>query len=256
MRVVIVEDEKRARLVIRRLLSQIEPQTVVVGECSNAADGMRIIQKQLPDLVFVDIRMPEMNGLDMIRQLRQKKIDAEFVIVSGYSEFGYAQTGIELGVVGYILKPLTYEDMEQVVQRVAGKNRNASLESGVRSCLPDIDIHREEEQCTNLTVRRAIRYVSEHMGSPCRLVSVAKELKVSPEHLSRIFHEEMKMTFTDYVKFVKIEYSIVLLRKSDMKVYEISKAIGMDNERYFHTMFKSMMGITPKQYRNYWLSQD
>lgn len=249
MRAVIIEDEKRARQAIRNLLEKMEPPVLVAGESDDAQEGLQIIAERLPDIVFADIRMPGMSGLEMIRILREKEVDTEFVIISGYSDFKYAQEGINLGVIGYILKPVTYEDIEQIIQKIAKKNKNTNLESEIKKKLPQMKVKGLEEQCGNPVTKRAIRYVSNNMGNSCRLAATAAEMKVSPEHLSRVFHEDMGMTFTEYVKLVKMDYSMALLRKTDMKVLEISRAIGMENEKYFSSVFKEVVGVTPKQYR-------
>lgn len=78
---------------------------------------------------------------------------------------------------------------------------------------------------------------------------MAREVKVSPEHLSRIFRKETDMTFTDYVKAIKMEYSMNLLRKTDKKINEIARVVGYENENYFYNIFKDFTGLTPNQYR-------
>lgn len=250
MRAIIVEDEKRARGVIRNLLSKMDVSVSVAGEADNAAEGMRLIQTLLPDIVFADIRMPEMSGIEMIRRLNEKGIKTKYVIVSGYDDFKYAQKCIELGVIGYILKPVTYEDMEHVILKVHGSSGGNTIAPALKENLPVLDMGKIEHVSENLIVRKVIRYVSENMGVPCRLSQTARELKVSPEHLSRVFHEEMNMTFTDYVKLVKIDYSMALLKKTDLKINEIARAVGYENEKYFSNIFKETVGVTPKQYRN------
>lgn len=250
MKAIIVEDEKRARGVIRNLLSKMDIPVSVAGEADNAAEGIRLIQTLLPDIVFADIRMPEMSGIEMIQRLNEKGVQTKYVIVSGFDDFKYAQRCIELGVMGYILKPVTYEDMEQVILKVYGSSLGSSIPPGMKKNLPVLDVQKLEYFSDNLIIKKVIRYVSENMGVPCRLSQTAGELKISPEHLSRVFHEEMNMTFTDYVKLVKLDYSMALLKKTDLKINEIARAVGYENEKYFSNIFKETVGITPKQYRN------
>ena len=87
MRAIIVEDEKRARGVIRNLLSKMDIPVSVAGEADNAAEGIRLIQTLLPDIVFADIRMPEMSGIEMIQRLNEKGVQTKYVIVSGFDDF-------------------------------------------------------------------------------------------------------------------------------------------------------------------------
>ncbi len=249
MRVMVVEDEKRARALITKLLRLADPKVQIVGECANGEEGLREIPEKVPDIVFVDIRMPVMDGLEMIRRLRVKKLDTEFVIITGYGDFQFAKQAIDLNVSGFILKPVTYEDITGVLQKFESKKGHGSLDPEVLKSLPVMRVHGLEQQCDNLLVKRTIRYVSEHLGEQVRLAETARAIRVSPEHLSRLFREETGMTFTDYVRLVKIDYSMVLLRKTDLRVQEIAWAVGIENEKYFYSIFREALGMTPRQYR-------
>ena len=249
MRAVIVEDEMRARRLIRNLLQAVDPLTQIVGECANGQEGLEIICEKLPDVVFADIRMPEMSGLEMIRLLKQKRVHTEFVMLTGYSDFQYAKESIDLGVSGYILKPVTYEDISRELAKIYTKLGGSNPGLRIEKDFSFPAVHEIERRCTNILVKRAIRYVNEHMRAPCRLAQTARELVVSPEHLSRVFHLETGMKYTDYVRLVKIDYAMLLLRKTQLKVQEISLMAGMENDKYFHNIFKETAGVTPKRYR-------
>lgn len=249
MRAVVVEDEKRARETIKNLLRKTDIPVTVIGEADNAEEGIRLIEEKLPDVVFADIQMAEMSGIEMIRKLNEKQIETKYVIISGYSDFKYAQQCIELGVIGYILKPITYEEIDQIVTKIYGKMGGGSVSAEIKRKLPILDVQKLERDNENLIIKKAVRYVNENMGIPCRLSEVARAVKISPEHLSRMFHQEMNMTFTDYVKIVKVDYSMNLLKKTDMRIHEIARSVGYENEKYFHNIFKEAIGVTPNQYR-------
>ena len=251
MRVVVIEDEDKARQLIIRLLRQADPGIQVVGEAANGDEGRALVLKQLPDLAFVDIKMPGMSGLNMIRSLQSKKMQVNYVIISGYGEFHYAQEAIELGIKGYILKPVSYGDIERAVNKayttlggysVPREVKQAVKVAAVEELLADIDTKKS-------MVRNAVNYVRKNISARCRLSDAADNLRVSPEYLSRIFHEEMKITFMAFVKKVKIEHACVLLRKTDLKVYEIAAVTGYDNDKYFCNIFREVMGMSPKKYR-------
>lgn len=221
----------------------------VIGEADSAEEGIELIQERMPDVVFADIRMTEMDGIEMIRRLKEKQVETQYVIISGYSDFKYAQQCIELGVAGYILKPVTYEDVEHMVTKIYGKISGNAINSEIKKKLPVLDLHKLESENENLIIKKAVHYVNENIGMPCRLSEVARALKILPEHLSRIFHQEMNMTYTDYVKIIKVDYSMNLLKKTDMRIQEIARAVGYENEKYFYNIFKEALGVTPNQYR-------
>lgn len=120
MRILIVEDEIKIR---RGMAGLIEHHTehTVVGEARNGQEGAEMAMMYQPDLIITDIRMPVMNGLDMIRVLQEQGGTWHFVILSGYSEFEYAKQAIRYGVDDYLIKPLAPEDVTDLLKNVSDK---------------------------------------------------------------------------------------------------------------------------------------
>ena len=85
----------------------------VAGQAFNGIDALNLIREIKPDVIFTDIRMPGMNGLDLIKKVKELPLKAQFIIVSGYAEFAYAQKAIGSGAIGYCLKP--FDDTEIAV---------------------------------------------------------------------------------------------------------------------------------------------
>lgn len=120
MRILIVEDEIKIK---RGLANLIAKQTSheIVGEAKNGQEGLEWVLKAHPDLVITDIKMPIMNGLEMIQKLYERNIKVHCVILSGYSEFDYAKQAIKYGVDDYLLKPLAPEDIMKLLESVEKK---------------------------------------------------------------------------------------------------------------------------------------
>ena len=129
MRIVIVEDEVRIREGIAKM---IESQTehVVQGEAVNGEEGLEMILRFKPDLVITDVRMPKMDGLEMVKALHERKIPLHVVILSGYSEFEYAQKAIRYDVDEYLLKPLDIDDIRNMLCKVEKKIQREQMTSG------------------------------------------------------------------------------------------------------------------------------
>ena len=121
MRIVIVEDEAHIRSGMVRLLHQINPKYEVVGKAENGQSGFELICRERPDLIIVDIRMPDMDGLTMIRKLKEENVGCRIVVLSAYSEFEYAREAIELGIVSYLLKPLKIGELKKALEQVEEK---------------------------------------------------------------------------------------------------------------------------------------
>ena len=120
MRILVVEDEVKIRKGMANLIEHHTEHTVI-GEAENGVEGMEMALQYMPDLIITDIRMPQMDGLEMIRQLRKKEGNWHFVILSGYSEFDYAKQAIHYGVDDYLIKPLAPEDVMQLLENIEEK---------------------------------------------------------------------------------------------------------------------------------------
>lgn len=118
MRIIVVEDELKSLTGITALIVQIKSSYEVVGKARNGKEGAALIKQLLPELVITDITMPEMNGLEMIRELKSKDVSCQYIILSGYADFQFAQEAIKLGSVDYLLKPITQESLEASLERV------------------------------------------------------------------------------------------------------------------------------------------
>ncbi len=251
MRVIIIEDEEKARQLIVHLLYAVDEQIRVVGQACNAEEGKKLIEELLPDVVFLDIKMPGKSGIELVRNLAPKGYHIQYFIISGYDDFSYAQEAIELGIKGYILKPVSYQDIEHAVNKARKELPGISLSAEEKDKLPVMPLDNLlldlDEKCP--MIKKAVEYICGNMSLPCNLSDTAREMNMSPEYLSRNFHEEMGITFMSFVRMVKIDYACVLLEKTDMKIYEIAKATGYQNDKYFCNIFKKVMGMQPQKYR-------
>ncbi len=109
----IVDDEPPAREIIRRYIDQI-PTLEFVGECGNAIQALGFLQKKQVDLIFLDIRMPQLNGNDFLKTIKNPP---KIIFTTAYSE--YALEGYELDIIDYLLKPVTFERFLKAVNKVS-----------------------------------------------------------------------------------------------------------------------------------------
>jgi two-component system, LytTR family, response regulator len=139
-RVLIVEDEEHARRYLRELLEG-EPQIEVVGESSNGVDGVRQIRELSPDIVFVDVQMPGLDGFGMIEQIDGTRPPL-FIFVTGYGE--YAVKAFEVEAVDYLRKPFDKERLSLSVERAVRRLNSAVSSSGEGQWLSRLSIKDDE----------------------------------------------------------------------------------------------------------------
>ena len=117
----VVEDESLIRKNLIKKITALDLPLTLIGEAANGMEAIVKVEKDCPDLVITDIRMPVMDGLQMIEKLHDMNLNTRAVILSGYSEFEYAKKAIYYGVEDYLLKPLAAEDIVDVLERIEKK---------------------------------------------------------------------------------------------------------------------------------------
>ena len=124
LRVVIVDDEPVLVRSLQTMIERSDCDMEVVGAANDGINGLAMIRERMPDLVFVDISMPVMDGLQLITHLRQENNDVSVVILSGYKEFDYAKRAVALDVEEYLVKPVNPVDFRSFLKNVSRKIRN------------------------------------------------------------------------------------------------------------------------------------
>jgi two-component system response regulator YesN len=125
MRVLIADDEYLARSSLRSMLEDLDLSLELVGEATNGEEMVKLVRRLSPEVVFVDIRMPQLNGLEAIRIGRTASPQTKWFILTGFPEFNYAQEATRLGVSDYLLKPVDPEELRRVLLDFIQENKKA-----------------------------------------------------------------------------------------------------------------------------------
>lgn len=117
-RILIVEDELPLAQHLANRITACSSRYVIAGLAQNGAEGLELLERCRPDIVFTDIQMPVCNGLDFLAQATSKYPNTKYVILSGFSDFQYAQAGIKYGVKAYLLKPVSDEELHNALAKI------------------------------------------------------------------------------------------------------------------------------------------
>lgn len=120
LNVMLVDDEPLALEGLKLLVDWATEGFSVCAECSNAAEALRMLAPAHPDLIVTDLRMPGMDGLELMLAAKSHGYGGQFVIVSGYGDFEYARRALNIGVAGYLLKPIEPAEASAVLAHVRG----------------------------------------------------------------------------------------------------------------------------------------
>ena len=126
MDILIIDDEPKIRNGLKQIIGKLNQNWNVIGTAEDGCSALEIIEGSQPDVLLLDIRMPNMNGLDLLEKIYSEKKDIIVVVVSGHAEFEYAQRAMRYGVLDYILKPVSPQRVKDVLEKadkiIAGRN--------------------------------------------------------------------------------------------------------------------------------------
>lgn len=142
-KILLVDDEK---LVLKSLQFSVEWELYgfeVVGSANSALEALEKIDRLSPDVVFTDIHMADISGLELLQMIRQKSPDIYCVVISGYAEFGYVKKAMELESVGYCLKPFDYDEITKYLKKIKQKLDQDRKKKDMSSILADHMMRRD-----------------------------------------------------------------------------------------------------------------
>jgi len=132
-RACIIDDEPSIRSGMKHILPWEEYGIELIGEAADGAAGYALLAAERPDLAICDIRMPAMDGLELIRRAHADGLETRFVILSGYDDFQYVKEALQYNVENYLLKPMNIEEMEQTIHQITRKLESDASRSRERT---------------------------------------------------------------------------------------------------------------------------
>jgi YesN/AraC family two-component response regulator len=117
-KVIVVDDEPTSLEHVCMILEKKHPDCNIIGKAIHGEKALELMELDEPDILFTDVRMPVMDGITLVKKVKEKYPEVLSVIVSGYSEFEYAKSAMSVGVCDYLLKPLTPTDVDKLMKRL------------------------------------------------------------------------------------------------------------------------------------------
>lgn len=264
IKVLYVEDDKILLASLSKYLKMIFPY---VQTAENGLDGLKRYTKEDFDIVIADIKMPEMNGIEMIEEIRKINIDQEILITTAFSDTSYLSRAIELDVSGYIIKPIKFDSINSTLQKVLSRVNMAKENEAYKTNLENmveqrtmqnlvlqkekIDNYEKTLLCLVELVEKRDAYTGGHSQRVANYSkSIAKQMGFSDEECKLIYkagilHDIGKIETPDAVllnpgKLDKLQFSIIkehvvtgarLLENIPM-YSDLSKIILQHHERF------------------------
>lgn len=240
IRTLIADDDA---IILRGMKKFIDWEQYGFEIVATAADGRALLElcrEQEIDVVITDIEMPKMNGLEMMRALRENNKEIKIVVISGFDKFEYAKEAIQHGVSYYLLKPINPVELVGVLNRL-------------REEFSGTQVFRAQEQPKQMNIEQIVRLVKEKIDhnedKDISLEYIQEHYYVNLAYFSRAFKEIVGIPFTRYRQNHKMRYAAFLLEHTNCRLYEIAEKLDYEDERYFSRVFKKHYGMTPREWR-------
>lgn len=341
--ILLVDDEFMIKRGLAKMVEQ-DDRFRICGEAEDGAEALRLAIVLKPALIITDIRMPEMDGLELMQAIREQGLRAEIVILSGYDDFSYAQQAIRHGAFDYLLKPIKPAVFSAMLDKLAERLAGTRLSSERRSkwlvasrdkvgpfaetvwLLKEDEVERElgaiyrdlseltddgEERRSMLAdftvlavgeleakqheplplpppmpadwpaadgelleaansfferlmnmlretrrwsahhhLYRAVEHMKSHFAKPDLDLQEAADLcEMSPSYFSRVFKQELGVSFVTYLTQLRLDEAKRLLEDSLYKTYEVANKVGYEDYPHFAKLFKRLNGVSPTEYR-------
>lgn len=227
-RILLADDESAPSEIIKYFIKANGLPLEVVGETHDGEETVQAILKKHPDIVFLDIEMPLLNGLQVMEKVRKSyQGDVDFIIVTAFDSFSYAQQALKMQAKDFLLKPVMYPQFCETMERVVGYR------------------YSDHPAFNDL-----LEYMNSHYMEEITLEECSRIMLMSESNVARFFKKYMDTTFTAYLNDVRMREARKLM-SGGMAIKEAANATGYNNLNYFYRIFKKKYHITPKEFTDH-----
>ncbi len=237
-RVMIIDDESAVRKLLQISVAWDELGLQVVGEASSGIEAINVIDELDPDIAFVDISMPFMNGIEFIKLATARYPDLQVIVLTGFDDFEYARQCVSLPVFEYMLKPIVRRDVRAVLEKVVEKlDARGPKKEKPQEATPEYG-----------SLDQIVKYLEENFrDSSINLTSVAQQFGFNTSYLSRKFKQVTGLSFVEYLMKCRMDKATALAGR-ERKMFEIANEVGIPDPNYFSRCFKKYTGMSYSEY--------
>jgi len=248
-KVLLVDDEPVIVEGLSRGITWEKWNCEVAAVAHDGLEGKKLIEEIRPDIVFLDICMPEMDGLAMVAALDSQFPDMEISILTGYRDFEYAREAIRLGVTRFLLKPSNMSELEEAIEAMCRNLKKKGITGEDPETSEEVENHAESASGAFI-VKNALAYIEKNYAQKLTLCEVAEKTYVSQWHLSKLLNKHTGQGFSDLLNRARIEHAKQLLEDSSLRVGDVAEQVGFTDLAHFSRVFKKQEGVSANEYRN------
>lgn len=232
----------------------------LVGIAANGLEARQLSLIQKPDLVLTDIRMPGLDGLALMDSLNQQASVPKVIFITAYHQLDYALRAIELGALGFVLKPTDPDEIIAACLKaktlIIEERQRQSGEEQLREQLEEYALTLQgkctphnEQSTVHPVIQQMLQTMEKHYMKELTIEQIADQNHFNADYLSRLFKKETGDNFLNTLTRIRMQKAIQLLANHHLEIYKIAEQVGIRDARYFGQVFKKRYGITPNEFR-------
>lgn len=237
MKILVVEDETYARTAIEESIKAAD-NNLQVFAAETGESALAMLEKEPFDVVLTDIKMPGMDGLELLAEIRKLDLAVQVIILSSYNDFDLTRQAIQLGAFDYLFKPaMLPNDIMEVIQKALCRQKEGLQKK-------DQNPDGKDGFCQmNQEMKITLEYIHDKLcDKNLSLQMVADHAGLSRNYFSKVFKDAMGVNFIDYVTRLRVEKAKELYTTTSMKIYEIAETVGYSDWHYLYSVYKKHVG--------------
>ncbi|OXM82962.1 DNA-binding response regulator [Paenibacillus rigui] len=243
----VVDDETETRNTLCSCFPWEQTGFQLTAQLNNGREALKHVLAHPIDVLLCDIKMPFMNGIELAKEIFDRKLPIRVVLLSGLRDFEHARQAISCGVRHYLVKPAKFDDLHSALLALKSE---LDLEAGTLDTNEPVanaalTLYNQDDP----VIHKIIAFVEADIRT-ATLEAAAKHVHMNPTYVSSYFRKMTGAKFSDYVHSVKMNKALVLLKDRHFKAFEVSEMVGYTNAKNFIRSFKQFYGKTPGQYRH------
>lgn len=242
--VVVAEDEVLLQKNLIKKINQIGLDFEVVGSAQTGLQAYDLVQELQPDILITDIKMPVMDGLELIKKVRDHYPTIDCIIVSGFSSFDYAKQAIHYDVHEYLLKPVEEDDLYKSLSGLQAQYRSRD------NAYDDLFSQAENNLSPSEIAQRLHTYLNDHYNEDVKMSQIADCLNYSCSYLTKVFSANYNLSPSKHLISIRMQKAQQMLKHNpELTVRQIGEVVGYPEQGYFSRIFKKQIGHSPIEYR-------
>lgn len=210
----------------------------VVSVCYDSASGHEAILREKPQLIVSDIRMPGMDGLEVIRMVKAEVPHSKVIFISAYDNFAYAQRALRLGAQDYLLKPFSQEAITR------------SVSEAVQALSADASVAEPDSSDDVPLMKPILQYLSDHIDRQVTAEEVAGIFYMSTSRLNSLIRKYNGKCFRDIKCEIRMNRAKEMLNDVRYSINDIARRVGFQSYAAFYRAFIREFDISPTDYRD------